>query len=72
MKNSRICPKCEGEDILLIYGSVNPQGDGNYITTGITRMSAIPVNRYLCCSCGYSEEWIAMDHIPKLKKKFGE
>ncbi|WP_278281159.1 hypothetical protein [Clostridium sp. BSD9I1] len=26
--------------------------------TGMTIFSAVKVTRYLCCDCGYSEEWI--------------
>lgn len=30
----------------------------------------ILVHRYVCCSCGYSEEWIDKEDIPKLEKKY--
>lgn len=70
MKNRRICPKCNSTDILLIPGKAGAYGSGNNIQTGMTIFSAVLVHRYVCCSCGYSEEWIDKDDIQKVKKKY--
>lgn len=70
MKNKRICPKCNGSDILLIPGKAGAYGSGNNIQTGMTIFSAVLVHRYICCFCGYSEEWIDKDDIRKLKQKY--
>lgn len=70
MKNEHICPKCGSKDILLIPGTSGAYGAGNNISTGLTVFSHTLVNRYLCCACGYSEEWIDLKDIPKLKKKY--
>ena len=70
MKQSGICPKCAGMDILLIPGRVGAYGAGNNIPVGWTYLSAVKVNRYLCCSCGYSEEWIDKGDIPALVSKY--
>ena len=70
MKNRRICPKCNSTDILLIPGKAGAYGSGNNIQTGMTIFSAVLVHRYVCCSCGYSEEWIDKEDIQKLKKKY--
>ena len=72
MKNTHICPKCGGTDILMIPGKAGAYGTGNNIQVGMTNLSAILVDRYLCCSCGYSEEWIDKEDIPKLKKKYAK
>ena len=40
--------------------------------TGHTIMSAVSVDRYICTTCGFSEEWIDLDYMDKLKKKYGE
>ncbi len=71
MKNTRICPKCGSSDIVMVPGKAGAYGVGNNIQVGLTNFSAILVNRYVCCSCGFSEEWIEREDIPKLKKKFG-
>ncbi len=70
MKNKRICPKCNSTDILLVSGKAGAYGSGNNIQTGMTIFSAVLVHRSICCSCGYSEEWIDKEDIQKLKKKY--
>ena len=70
MKNTKRCPKCGGSDILRIEGKAGPYGSGNHIPVGLTNFSAVLVHRYLCCSCGYSEEWIDKEDIPALVKKY--
>ncbi len=70
MKNTNSCPKCQSRDIMIIPGRVASNGVGNAIQTGITVLSVALVNRYVCCSCGYSEEWIKKEDIAKLKKRY--
>ena len=70
MKNTGICPKCKQSDIITVKGSSGAYGVGNNIPVGMTNFSAVLVNRYVCCNCGYSEEWIDLEDIPKLKKKY--
>ena len=67
MKNTKICPKCRSNDVIMIKGKKADYGD-NCILTGV--FGYVPVNRYLCCSCGYSEEWVNIEDIPKIKKKY--
>ena len=70
MKNTNKCPKCGSSDIIKVPGYAGAYGSGNNIMVGMTINSAIPVDRYLCTSCGYSEEWVNTDNIDKIKKKF--
>jgi len=70
MKNTNICPKCQGNEIIMIEGTCGAYGVGNNILTGKSILSYAPINRYICCNCGYSEEWINKEDIPKLKKKY--
>lgn len=70
MRNTKKCPKCGGRKIIRIEGKVGPYGTGNNIQTGMTIFSAIKVQRYLCCECGFSEEWIDPQDIPALKIAF--
>lgn len=71
MKTTHLCPKCNSSDILIIPGYEGAYGAGNNIPTGFFKKTAL-VSRYLCCSCGYSEEWIEKEDIENLKKKYGE
>ena len=68
MKNAKICPKCSSSDILIVDGYAGAYGSGNNIMTGMTIFSAVKVDRYICCSCGYTEEWINTKDMDKLKK----
>lgn len=70
MKNTRRCPKCASADILRIEGQSGAYGSGNNIPAGMTIFSAVLVHRYVCCTCGYSEEWIDKQDIPALVKKY--
>lgn len=58
MKNTNICPKCSGTDIVRIDGFTGPYAAGNNVMVGKNIMSAVNVNRYICCDCGFTEEWI--------------
>ncbi len=71
MKYSNLCPKCSGDKIIRIEGRIGPYGTGNNIAYGMTILAAVKVNRYLCCECGYSEEWVDPEDIPVLKRTYG-
>ena len=68
MKNSKQCPKCGSTDIVRFDGYAGAYGAGNNIMTGLTIFSAVEVNRYICCYCGYVEEWVDLEDIKKLKE----
>lgn len=68
MKNTKICPKCGSCEVVRVDGYAGAYGSGNNIMTGHTIFSAIDVNRYVCCGCGFTEEWIDREDIEKLKK----
>lgn len=68
MKNVGKCPKCGEADIVRIDGSTGIYGVGNNIALGGTIFSTVNVNRYICCACGFTEEWIDKEDIEKVKK----
>lgn len=72
MKNSHVCPKCGSGDILRIPDNSNRHASGNNIyTTSATLFGKIPVIRYICCKCGYVENWIEHEEeIQKLIKTY--
>jgi hypothetical protein len=46
-------------------------GFGNNIRVGATVFSAVLVSKYLCCRCGYIEDWIDNHKdIDKVKKYY--
>jgi predicted RNA-binding Zn-ribbon protein involved in translation (DUF1610 family) len=58
MRNTPSCPKCRSTVILQIPGQSGAFGSGNNIPVGRSIFSAVLVTRYLCASCGFSEEWV--------------
>ena len=67
MKETRTCPKCESKDIIVNDGTSGAYGTGNNIKTGISHYSFVKVNRYVCCKCGFTEEWVDKWDIGKLQ-----
>jgi hypothetical protein len=71
MKNTGTCPKCGSNEICRIPGWVGAYGSGSNIPVGF--MGAAKVARYLCCGCGYAEEWVEERRdIDRLVKKYGK
>jgi ribosomal protein S27AE len=66
MKANKCCPKCQSENIVRIDGYTGGYGIGNNVKTGNTVFSAVNVNRYICCDCGYTEEWIDKEDLRKV------
>ncbi len=72
MKNSKMCPKCQSTDIIRVPGSASGYGAGNNVVVGATLfLKFVLVTRYLCGSCGFSEEWIdAPEDIAKIREHY--
>lgn len=71
MKTIKSCPKCQSDDVLRVPGTQQTHGFGNNIKAGATMFSAILVTKYLCCNCGYIEDWVDdPQDIVKIKKYY--
>ncbi|VYU30152.1 hypothetical protein [Clostridium tertium] len=71
MKNNKVCPKCSSNKILRIEGTTGVYGVGNNIPAGFLK-GTVNVSRYLCCNCGFIEEWVEdKSDIEKLIKEYG-
>lgn len=68
MKYSKVCPKCQSTNIVRIDGYTGAHGAGNNVMIGMSIFSAVNVNRYICCNCGFTEEWIDKEDIEKVEK----
>ena len=66
MKNTKKCPKGQGGTIVRFDGYVSSYCAGNNVMLGATVFSAVNVNRYVCCDCGYTEEWIDKENLEKV------
>ena len=67
MKNTHVCPKCTSSNIVKI-----PNSSGyNMISINLSLLKVAHVCRYICCDCGYTEEWVENDlDLPLIMKKF--
>ena len=72
MKNTKSCPKCGSTDIVRIPDNPNRHASGNNIyTSTYTLFGKIPVIRYVCCSCGYAENWVENEEeLEEIRKTF--
>ena len=67
MKQSKICPKCGSTDILRVEGSGGSLETSNILRLGW--MDYVDVPRYVCCECGYAEEWVDRKNLFQLREK---
>ena len=59
MKNTGRCPKCGSLEVVRVPDHPGRWASGNNIyTTRATLLGKIPVIRYVCCRCGYVENWV--------------
>ena len=62
MKIKKACPKCQSTDIVRF----DAYGVRNNINT--SAFDTVNVNKYICCSCGFVEEWIDKEDLAKITK----
>jgi len=66
MKNTGRCIKCGSEAIVAVDNSMGQQ----FTPIRISALSVASTARFICCDCGYMEEWIInQKDLKKLKKK---
>lgn len=72
MKNTRKCPKCGSVNIVRVPDNPNRHASGNNIyTSTFTLMNKIPVIRFVCCDCGYVENWVeTQNERDKIQRTF--
>lgn len=59
MKNGTPCPKCGSRHIVRVPDNPRRHASGsNIYTTRATLLGKIPVIRYVCRGCGYTENWV--------------
>lgn len=73
MKNTKHCPKCGSTDIVRVPDHPSRHASGNNIyTSTFTLLKKIPVIRYVCCECGYVENWVEMQkERDEIRRMFG-
>lgn len=66
MKNTGKCAKCGSDAVIALDNNMGQQ----LTPVRISAFSVASTTRYICCDCGYMEEWISSDKdLKKLRKK---
>lgn len=58
MKNTRICPKCGSAEIARVPDNAHRYLANSICITRGAWVKRIPVTRFVCCACGYVENWV--------------
>ena len=58
MKYKKKCPKCGSQDIVMFLDDGCPDNAHKGIMTGMTLFSNVSMERYICCNCGFTEQWV--------------
>lgn len=58
MKNTKQCPKCGSGDIACVPDNAHRYLANSICVTKAVWVKRIPVARYVCCGCGYVENWV--------------
>ena len=65
MKQSRICPKCGSKEVILVMAH-----SGSHIYCGNATHASIW--HYICCDCGYSEQYINKPDIKNIREYYNK
>lgn len=73
MRKTGRCPKCDSHNIVRVPDNPSRHASGNNIyTSKLTLAKKIPVIRYVCCDCGYVENWIeSQKDLQNIRQTFG-
>ena len=73
MMQTAKCPKCGSGDIVRVPDNPARHASGNNIyTSTFTLMGKVPVIRYVCCQCGYVENWVETpQQREEIRRAFG-
>lgn len=72
MKLTGLCPKCGSRQLIRIPDNGRySNGNNIYLRSGFVLIGRIPIIRYVCGQCGFTEEWVERpDDLEKLKKAY--
>jgi predicted nucleic-acid-binding Zn-ribbon protein len=72
MKNTNVCPKCNSSEIIQLAGSGLDSFGGDYVVVSKwTNIERVPITRYICASCGFSEHWVdSAEDLAKIVKRY--
>lgn len=74
MKETHVCPKCGSRDVVRIPDNGRyANGNNIYLSTVLALRGRVPVIRFVCGRCGYTEEWVERpEDLERLKAAFSK
>lgn len=71
--NGKRCAKCGSSAVVRVPDNPMRYASGNNIyTSRATLAGKVPVTRYVCCTCGYVENWVENpDDRARIARAFG-
>lgn len=71
MKNTHICPKCGSHNIVRVPDDAHRYLANSICITKAVTVERIPVARFVCCDCGYVENWVETQReLAKIERTF--
>lgn len=71
MKYSKSCPKCNSTNIAYVPDNAHRYLSNSIYITKNAFVERVPVTRYVCCDCGYVENWAEnLMQLSKIKKNY--
>lgn len=70
MKNNKQCPKCQSCDVVLTKSAETSPSQiavADPAHPFLTAGHRVYLQRYVCCNCGYVEEWVPAEELEKLR-----
>lgn len=58
MKNTALCPKCGSRNVVRVPDDAHRYLSNSIAITKVVWVDRVPVARYVCCDCGYVEDWV--------------
>lgn len=71
MKNNAVCPKCGSHTVVRVPDDAHRYLANSICITKLVTVERVPVARYVCCDCGYVENWVeTQTQREKIKRCF--
>ncbi|MDE6846518.1 MAG: hypothetical protein K2J99_12250 [Lachnospiraceae bacterium] len=72
MKNVKHCPKCNSLNIVRVPDDAHRYLANSICITKLVTVERVPVARYVCCDCGYVEDWVEnCNELNKIRRAYG-
>lgn len=72
MRSTGRCPKCGSSDLVRVPDDAHRYLANSICITKLVTVERIPVARYVCCGCGYVEDWVEHPRErSRIKQAFG-